>query len=51
MLSQDPATQGVSTNHFMPENVLDHVPFVGRSNPTISRWAWRDLASVYARPT
>ncbi len=39
----------VATNHFMPENVLDHVPFLGRSNPAVSRWAWRDLASVYGQ--
>ncbi len=37
----------VATNHFMPENVFDHVPFLGRSNAVASRWAWRDLASVY----
>lgn len=28
----------VATNHFMPENVLDHVPFLGRSNGVVSRW-------------
>lgn len=39
----------VATNHFMPENVLDHAPFIGRSNPALSRWAWRDLASVYGQ--
>lgn len=37
----------VATNHFMPENLLDHVPFLGRSNEVVSRWAWRDLAAVY----
>ena len=37
----------VATNHFMPENVLDHVPTLSRSKPAISRWAWRDLAHVY----
>lgn len=39
----------VATNHFMPENVLDHAPFIGRSNPVVSRWAWNDLASVYGQ--
>jgi phosphatidylinositol alpha 1,6-mannosyltransferase len=39
----------VATNHFMPENVLDHVPFLSRSNAMIGRWAWRDLARVYGQ--
>lgn len=39
----------VATNHFMPENILDHVPFLGRSNSIASRWAWRDLAAVYGQ--
>lgn len=47
------ATRGhyplVATNHFMPENVLDHVPFLTPANPTIGRWAWRDLARVYGQ--
>jgi phosphatidylinositol alpha 1,6-mannosyltransferase len=39
----------VATNHFMPENVLDHVPFLDRSSRAVSRWAWRDLARVYGQ--
>ncbi len=39
----------VATNHFMPENVLDHVPFISGSNTPVSRWSWRDLAAVYGR--
>jgi phosphatidylinositol alpha 1,6-mannosyltransferase len=39
----------VATNHFMPENVLDHVPFLDRSNTAVGRWAWRDLARVYGQ--
>ena len=38
----------VATNHFMPENLLHHVP-VARSFPrTTSRLAWADLQRVYA---
>jgi phosphatidylinositol alpha 1,6-mannosyltransferase len=33
----------------MPENVLDHVPFLDRSNAAVGRWAWRDLAQVYGQ--
>ena len=37
----------VATNHFMPENLLHHVP-VARTFPTVaSRLAWRDLERVY----
>lgn len=39
----------VATNHFMPENVLDHAPFLGPVNAAASRWAWRDLAHVYGQ--
>ena len=37
----------VATNHFMPENIVGHIPLLHRSNPVVSRWAWRDLFAVY----
>ncbi len=39
----------VATNHFMPENVLGHVPLLNRSNTAVSRWAWHDLAAVFGQ--
>ena len=39
----------VATNHFMPENLLDHAPLIGRSHPVVSWCAWRDLAQVYGQ--
>ena len=38
----------VATNHFMPENLLHHVPVVRTFPLTASRLAWRDLERVYA---
>lgn len=38
----------LATNHFMPENLLHHVPVVRRFPQTASRVAWRDLERVYA---
>ena len=45
------AARGVpvlATNHFMPENLLHHVPVVRRFPRTAGRLAWRDLERVYA---
>ncbi|RZT85198.1 glycosyltransferase involved in cell wall biosynthesis [Pseudonocardia sediminis] len=39
----------VATNHFMPENLLDHAPVPASAAGWVSRWAWRDLARVYGR--
>ncbi|MGI3786177.1 MAG: glycosyltransferase [Janthinobacterium lividum] len=38
----------LATNHFMPENLLHHVPVVRRFPQTANRLAWRDLERVYA---
>ena len=38
----------LATNHFMPENLLHHVPVVRRFPQTAGRLAWRDLERVYA---
>lgn len=38
----------VATNHFMPENLLHHVPVARTFPQTASRVAWRDLERVYA---
>lgn len=38
----------LATNHFMPENLLHHVPVVRRFPQTAGRLAWRDLQRVYA---
>ena len=37
----------VATNHFMPENLLHHVPVVRTFPRTATRLAWRDLERVY----
>ncbi|GAA3555912.1 hypothetical protein GCM10022197_08870 [Microlunatus spumicola] len=37
----------VATNHFMPENLLHHVPLVRRFPDAAGRLAWRDLERVY----
>ncbi len=38
----------VATNHFMPENLVHHVPLVRRFPEQAARLAWRDLERVYA---
>lgn len=38
----------VATNHFMPENLVPHIPVIRRFPVTVSRLAWRDLERVYA---
>ncbi|WP_375424109.1 glycosyltransferase [uncultured Friedmanniella sp.] len=37
----------MATNHFMPENLLPHVPVVRRFPRTATRLAWRDLERVF----
>ncbi len=37
----------LATNHFMPENVLPHVPLLRHAPAVAARAAWRDLARVY----
>ncbi|PRY39497.1 glycosyltransferase [Umezawaea tangerina] len=39
----------VATNHFMPENLLDHSPLPRVLNGIVSDWTWRDLVRVYRR--
>lgn len=38
----------VATNHFMPENIVDHIPLLRRVPDRAVGWAWRDLAEVFA---
>lgn len=38
----------MATNHFMPENLLHHVPLLRRFPDLVGRLAWRDLQQVYA---
>ncbi len=38
----------VATNHFMPENLLEHARVPDTLADRVSGWAWRDLARVYA---
>ena len=38
----------VATNHFMPENLLDHARVPDALAERVSGWAWRDLGRVYA---
>lgn len=38
----------LATNHFMPENLLHHVPVVRRFPAAVSRLAWRDLERVFS---
>lgn len=38
----------VATNHFMPENLLHHVPVVRQFPELAARAAWRDLERVFA---
>lgn len=37
----------VATNHFMPENVFDHIPWPSMLNDVASRMMWWDLARIY----
>lgn len=51
-LSIHAARQGiplVATNHFMPENLVDHVRIPDFAAARISDWAWRDLHWVFKR--
>lgn len=38
----------VATNHFMPENLVPHIPVVRWMPRTVARLAWRDLERVFA---
>ena len=38
----------LATNHFMPENLLHHVPLARRFPAAACRLAWRDLERVFA---
>lgn len=38
----------VATNHFMPENIVPHIPAVRRVPALAARLAWRDLERVFA---
>lgn len=38
----------VATNHFMPENLVPHIPVVRWMPRTTARLAWRDLEKVFA---
>ena len=38
----------VATNHFMPENLLEHARVPEVLAERVSGWAWRDLGRVYA---
>lgn len=38
----------LATNHFMPENLLHHVPVVRQFPQTATRLAWRDLERVFS---
>jgi phosphatidylinositol alpha 1,6-mannosyltransferase len=37
----------VATNHFMPENIVGHIPLVRRWPQGVTDWVWRDLAKVF----
>lgn len=37
----------IGTNHFMPENLLDYMPFGPRTLPVALKIAWRDAAKTY----
>lgn len=39
----------VATNHFMPENLLDHAPIPDALGAAVGRWAWRDLGRIFGR--
>jgi 1,2-diacylglycerol 3-alpha-glucosyltransferase len=39
----------VATNHFMPENLFDHLRVPGALRPLAARLAWRDLGRVLSR--
>lgn len=39
----------VATNHFMPENLVDHARVPKGLQRAAARWAWRDVAQVFGR--
>lgn len=38
----------MATNHFMPENLIHHVPVLRRFPASAAKLAWRDLQAVFA---
>lgn len=38
----------VATNHVMPENIVDYLPFSDAVRGTFARWMWQDLGRVYS---
>lgn len=46
-LAQAAGVPVLATNHFMPDNVLPHVPLLRHAPAIAARAAWRDLARVY----
>lgn len=45
--AHDRGIRVVATNHFMPENLLEYVPFSRRLIPTAVKIAWNDAAKTY----
>ena len=39
----------VATNHFMPENLVGHMPIPKAAKDMVKHWAWRDLANVFGK--
>jgi glycosyltransferase involved in cell wall biosynthesis len=39
----------VATNHFMPENLIEHSPFPRFTYPLITALAWKDVARLYRK--
>ena len=39
----------VATNHFMPENLIEHTPFPKFTYPLITFLAWRDVERLYRK--
>ncbi|GIG71396.1 glycosyltransferase [Phytomonospora endophytica] len=39
----------VATNHFMPDNLLHHIPVPARLRDRVAAYGWRDAARVFSR--
>ena len=39
----------VATNHFMPENLIEHTPFPRFTYPLVTSLAWRDCTRLYRK--
>jgi glycosyltransferase involved in cell wall biosynthesis len=46
--AREHAVPVLATNHFMPENLVHHVPVARRFPQAVGRLAWRDLERVYS---